>query len=95
MLFKSIDERIKELGFEKIDDNDHVVSYERKIKDNSNKILYTQVVDIYHKHNGKHLMLSYDKNLFDDKRVGNTCVGLTYTEAKLFLKKMKSKKWKS
>ena len=91
MLFKSIDKQIEKLGFKKVEDNEHIISYERK----NEKYNYIQVVDIYHKRSGKHLLFSYDKNLYDNKRVGNTCVGLTYTEAKLFLKKMKSKKWKS
>lgn len=91
MLFKSIDKQIEKLGFKKVEDNEHIISYERK----NEKYNYIQLVDIYHKRSGKHLLFSYDKNLYDNKRVGNICVGLTYTEAKLFLKKMKSKKWKS
>lgn len=36
---------------------------------------------------------NYDPDLFDSKNIGNTCVGLTYKETKLFLKKMKKKGW--
>lgn len=91
MFFKSIDKKIEKLGFKKVKDNEFVVSYERENK----KFNYTQVVDIYHKQNGNNIIQSYDKNLFDSKNIGNTCVGLTYTETKLFLRKMKLKKWKN
>lgn len=88
-LFKSIDEKFKEIGFKKIKDDNYAVTYERKIL----KYNYIQVIDIIHKKNGKHIVQSYDKNLFDEKKIGNTCVGLTYYEMKLIMKKMKQKRW--
>lgn len=45
------------------------------------------------KKNGKHIIQSYDKELLDKKGIGNTCVGLTYYETKLIMKKMRKKKW--
>jgi len=42
-----------------------------------------------HKSSGKHILQSYDKDLFDSKGIGNTCVGLTWYEMELFYKKMK------
>ena len=44
---------------------------------------------ILHKANGRHIVQSYDKDLMDSKMIGNTCVGLSYYEMKLALKKMK------
>ena len=79
----------KNLGFVKIKDNKYTVIYERK----KDKFNYTQVVDILHKRSGKHIVQSYDKNLMDKKVIGNTCVGLTYYEMKLIMKKMKKKGW--
>lgn len=91
-IFKSVDDKIAELGFKKVKDDCFMVAYERDIKFKGKKS-YTQSVDICHKASGRHIIQSYDMNLFDTEGVGNTCVGLTYKETKLFLKKMKQKKW--
>lgn len=84
-VFKNVDEKLKDLGFIKIREDKYGVEYERHNK----KYNYTQCVDIKYKRSSKHIIQSYDKNLFDTKKIGNTCVGLTYKENKLFLKKMK------
>lgn len=84
-LFKSIDEKLKEIGFVKIEEDKYGVKYERK----NSKYNFTQSVDILHKASGRHILQSYDPDLMDEKKVGNTCVGLTGYEMKLFLKKMK------
>lgn len=84
-LFKSVDEKLKEIGFVKIEEDKYGVRYERK----NSKYNFTQSVDILHKSSGKHILQSYDPDLMDEKKVGNTCVGLTGYEMKLFLKKMK------
>lgn len=84
-IFKSVDEKIKEIGFVKIEENNHGVMYERK----NSKYNYTQSVDILHKDSGRYILQSYDKDLTDKKNIGNTCVGLTEYEMKLFIKKMK------
>lgn len=84
-LFKSVDEKLKEIGFVKIEEDKYGVRYERK----NSKYIFTQSVDILHKSSGKHILQSYDPDLMDEKKVGNTCVGLTGYEMKLFLKKMK------
>lgn len=84
-LFKSVDEKLKEIGFVKIEEDKYDVRYERK----NSKYNFTQSVDILHKSSGKHILQSYDPDLMDEKKVGNTCVGLTGYEMKLFLKKMK------
>lgn len=84
-LFKSVDEKLKEIGFVKIEEDKYGVRYERK----NSKYNFTQSVDILHKSSGKHILQSYEPDLMDEKKVGNTCVGLTGYEMKLFLKKMK------
>nr|DAJ69709.1 MAG TPA: hypothetical protein [Caudoviricetes sp.] len=84
-LFKSVDEKLKEIGFVKIEEDKYGVRYERK----NSKYNFTQSVDILHKASGRHILQSYDADLMDEKKVGNTCVGLTGYEMKLFLKKMK------
>lgn len=90
-LFKTIDDKFEEIGFQKVEDSGYCATYERK-----NEVYnYTQVLDIRCKASGRHIIQSYDKNLFDSKKIGNTCVGLTYYEMKLALKKMKKKGWKS
>ena len=84
-LFKSVDEKLKEIGFVKIKEDKYGVRYERK----NSKYNFTQSVDILHKTSGRHILQSYDNELMDQKKIGNTCVGLTGYEMKLFLKKMK------
>lgn len=84
-LFKSVDEKLKEIGFVKIKEDKYGVRYERK----NSKYNFTQSVDILHKASGRHILQSYDNELMDQKKIGNTCVGLTGYEMKLFLKKIK------
>lgn len=83
-IFKTVDDRISELGFTKEMENKFGVTYTREIKEYG----YIQVVDILHKASGRHILQSYDRNMMDEKKIGNTCVGLTYTELRLFSKKM-------
>lgn len=85
-MFKNIDKKFEEIGFVKVEENMYCTIYERK---NESRRMYTQVLAILHKANGKHIVQSYDKDLTDSKNIGNTCVGLTYYEMKLALKKMK------
>ncbi len=82
---KTVDEKLADIGFVKVNENKHGVDYERK----DGKFNYTQVVSIVHKRSGRHILQSYDKDMKDEYGVGNTCVGLTGYEMKLFLKKMK------
>lgn len=82
---KTVDEKLSDIGFVKVNENKYGVDYERK----DGKFNYTQVVSIVHKRSGRHILQSYNKNLKDEYGVWNTCVGLTGYEMKLFLKKMK------
>lgn len=90
-LFKSIDEKFEEIGFHKVKDDQYAVTYERFVEE----YRYVQVLAILHKASGRHIVQSYDKDLYDAQNIGNTCVGLTYYEMKLAMKKMKKKGWKS
>lgn len=84
-IFKSVDEKLKEIGFNKTSEDKYGATYERYVA----KYDYWQRVDIWHKASGRHILQSYDRDLMDEKKIGNTCVGLTGYEMSLFVKKMK------
>lgn len=84
-LFKTVDEKLADIGFTKVSEDKYGVEYKRK-NDIHN---FTQTVSILHKKSGRHILQSYDSDLTDAKKSGNICVGLTGYEMKLFLKKMK------
>lgn len=84
-LFKNVDEKLAEIGFSKVREDAHGVGYQRY----NDKYKFMQTVDISRKTSGRHILHSYDEDLFDEKKIGNTCVGLTGYEMKLFVKKMK------
>lgn len=90
-LFKNVDDRLRDIGFVKERDDEYCVAYVRKDPAQG----YTHCVDILLKANGHHIVQSYDRELFDSKCIGNTCVGLTYYEMKLVMKKMRQKGWRS
>ena len=89
-LFKTVDERFAEIGFKKIEENEHGVTYQRYLWEGG----YTHKLCLMHKESGRHIVQSYDPDLMDGKKIGNTCVGLTMYEIKLCLKKMKQMGWK-
>lgn len=89
-LFKSIDEKFSEIGFKKVREDKYGVEYQRQIEEYG----YVQSLCLLHKDRGKHIIQSYDKDLMDEKKIGNICVGLTMYEMKLCLKKMKKMGWK-
>ena len=82
-LFKTVDEKLAEIGFVKEEEDMYGCVYKRKDKEYN----FTQKVFI-----GHNILQSYDPDLGDDKGIGNTCVGLTGYEMKLFIKKMKQLK---
>lgn len=84
-MFKSIDKKFEEIGFIKVREDKYGARYDRK----DEKYNYTQVLTILNKASGRHIVQSYDKDLMDSKMIGNTCVGLSYYEMKLVLKKMR------
>lgn len=89
-MFKSVDKKFEEIGFKKVSDDEHGVVYEREC--DCSMFKYTHVLAIEKNKSGHHLIFSYDKDSFDNKKIGNVCVGLTGYEMKLALKKMKQKK---
>lgn len=80
-----IDKKFEKMGYIKIREDEYGVSYERK----NNEFNFIHRLDIRRKSSGNHIIQSYDKNLMDKDCIGNVCVGLTYPEIKLCLKKMK------
>ena len=87
-LFKTVDRKLAEIGFTKEKEDKYGCVYKRKDKEYN----FTQKVAIVHKKSGRHILQSYDPDLRDDEGIGNTCVGLTGYEMKLFIKKMKQLK---
>ena len=77
-LFKNVDEKLAEIGFIKIKENEYGVVYTRK----NEECKYTHTVSILRKSSGSHILQSYDAYSFNS-------VGLTGYEMKLFLKKMR------
>ena len=88
---KKADKKLRAIGFHLVKDNEYAVRYERYNED----CKYMHVLTIAHKNNGRLIIQSYDKDLFDEKGIGNTNVGLTYYETKLIIRKMREKGWKS
>ena len=64
-LFKTTDEKLRELGFVKTDQGGHGASYEREMRN------YTQVVALVRKKYGDAILQSYDRGLFDAGYTGN------------------------
>ena len=90
-MFKTIDQKIEDLGFRIIKNDKYGIIYKRwkRYEKEDGFEHYEQTVAILHKKSGEHILQSYCPSLFDDKLIGNTCVGLTFIEMKLFTKKMK------
>lgn len=89
MIFKSIDEKLKELGFVKEEpENKYGVCYKRRVPEFN----YIQKLDILHKASGRHLIQSYQEGVNSDGF--NNVVGLTYEETKFAMKKYRQLKRK-
>lgn len=84
-LFKSVDEKLYDIGFAKEREDKYGVIYQRYNAEYN----YTQNVSILYKKSGRHILQSYDPELIDEKKIGNCAIGLTGKEMKLFIKKMK------
>lgn len=81
--FKNTDEKLEEIGLIKTRENEYGVTYEKLISEYN----YTHVIDICHKKNGRHIIISYEKDV--NKNGLDNAVALTGYETKLILKKMK------
>lgn len=84
-LFKSVDDKLLEIGFKKELEDGHGCRYTREDKD----FHFVQCVDIIKKTNGKHILHSYDANSHENSGNGCACIGLTSYEMELFTRKMK------
>ena len=84
-LFKNVDEKLADIGFTKVKDDEYGVDYERTV----DKYGFVHKVSIVRKKSGRHVLQSYDPNAYIGTCVGCADVGLTDYEAKLFIKKMK------
>lgn len=89
-LFKTVDDKFKEIGFVKIRENRFGATYDRRVP----KHKFTQRLVLLHKACGRHIVQSYDVALADQKGIGHTCVGLTMYELELCIKKMRQMGWK-
>lgn len=87
-LNKRIDEKFKDIGFKKSAETKYGVVYKRY----NNKYEYTHVIYLIHKHNGKHIVQSYDEKAVIGWE-GNIGIGLTINELDLCLRKMKVLGW--
>ncbi len=85
-MFKTIDQKLADIGFIQVSEDEHGASY---IRDNSS---WKHKVVLLHKINNAGILQSYDPDLIDKWCRGNIGVGLTYHELKLFMKKMKQLK---
>lgn len=95
-LFKSVDEKFKDLGFEKVNDEGETedklgVCYRRNVTVNSDNS-YIHRIDILHKASGNHIVQSYQEGLNSDGF--NNMVGLDYKTTKLAMKKYRQMKRK-
>ena len=83
-IFKSIDEKFKDIGFIKIEEDKYGVVYERY----DEEYKYMQRLDISHKINGKYLVQSYDAT--NTTSEFSPVIGLTEYEIKLVSIKIKT-----
>jgi len=88
IFFKTIDEKLNDIGFIKMDETKYGVKYQRV----NNECNYIQCLDLLHKASGKHLIQSYQKDL--NKDGFNNMIGLTIYESKLAVRKMKQMGYK-
>lgn len=91
-LFKSVDERLKDLGFEKVEAEDKYGAFYSRVVPINSDDSYVHRLDIIHKANGKHLIQSYEEKVNSDGF--NNTVGLTYEITKLAIKKYRQLKRK-
>ena len=88
MFFRDADQELKALGFKKYKETDVGVSYHKTVPEH----LYIHVLYIGHKHDGYDVFQSYQLN--PNSEGFNNCVGLTYKEMRMAMKKYKEMKRK-
>lgn len=89
-VFKTLNDKISELGFTLTEENNRHIEYTR----HNDTYNFNQKVVILHKASGRHILQSYDVDSTNTD--GSICVGLTYEELKLFVKKFRQlqRRWK-
>lgn len=85
-LFKTVDEKLAEVGFVKVTENNYRACYQRK----NIEYNYIQRLDILYKESGNHLIMSYEEGVNTNGL--NNVVGLTYIETSLAMKKYRELK---
>lgn len=86
---KSIENKIKKLGYKKTYDEDKIIEFQMEDK----QFHFIHEVSIIHKQSGKHLIQSYQKGTPKGENFWSPMVGLTFEETELFLKYAKKLKW--
>lgn len=79
--FKSVDEKLAEIGFIKDEESEFCVNYKKNIEEYG----YVQILEIQHKASGIHTIHSYGEGV--NKEGYNNSVGLSLYATKLALKK--------
>ena len=79
--FKSVDEKLAEIGFIKGEESEFCVNYKKNIEEYG----YVQILEIQHKASGIHTIHSYEEGVNKDGY--NNSVGLPLYVTKLALKK--------
>lgn len=82
-MLKIADKKLEKIGFQKVEESEICVSYERK----NEEFNFIQRLEICEKASGYHLVWSYVKET--NSEGFNNVVGLTAYEMKLALRKMK------
>lgn len=93
-MIKKADKMFQKLGFVKIEEDKFNVTYDCCPDEGT----YIQRICILHKSCGYDkkdycIIQSYDPCLFDEKKIGNTNVGLTFNQMKACIRKVKELGW--
>lgn len=91
-MFKSVDEKLKDLGFEKVEKEDKLGACYMRVVPINNDESYIHRLDILHKASGNHIIQSYQEGVNTDGF--NNMVGLNYKTIKLATKKYRQLKRK-
>lgn len=81
-LFKSVDERLADIGFKRVTEDELGLVITPVYERYESSFNYTHVLEFHRKLGREPIVVSYEKG-------GDNIVGLTKTELKLALKKMK------
>ena len=91
-LFKSVDEKLEDLGFIKVETEDQFGACYMKDVHTKHGECYIHRLDILHKAGGEHIIQSYQEDVNSDGF--NNMVGLNYKVTKLAMRKYRQLKRK-